>query len=669
MSPFLKPRWVLILLLVALFACALPPSATAASDGQPGSEELAFMEIEEVYSAAKHWQEIKDAPASVTVVTRDEIKKYGYRNLSDILTNVRGFYITNDRKYEQLGFRGITHQGGDGNILLELVDGHTYNENMYGSVFLGNEFGIDIDLIRRVEVVRGPGSALFGSNALLGIVNVITKNGQDINGLYLKSESGSYSTYKGGFIYGNKFSNGIDIICSATLLDSAGRDFYFKEFNTSNTLNGNARSMDGEGVWNAFLKAAYGELNLTANIHARDKDVPTAAYNTTFGDNRFQISDQRGFIEMKWDHSIDDSTGMMLKAYYDQYLYTGRYPMDDDLSVLNKDETLSRRLGTEFKISRSIGSSNLMTAGAEVSSYFTAEQKNYNVDPWDSRFDQNHPYNTWSGYLQDEWRPLSWLKLVAGARYDYFTTFGGQVSPRVGIILQPTRDNTVKLIYGEAFRCPNLYELYYDDGRTQRANPDLKPESLNSYEFVWEHEFTTVWKGSVGAFHYEINDLITSVAMEDGEHFQYQNISSVTSNGVEAELSANWPGVLRGSLSYSYQDAVDDATGRWLANSPRHLVKSSITLPVYSDKLFFGIMCRYMSRRQTRDGEDLGDNVVADASLFARNFLKDMKGLEVSFQVFNLFDERYCDPVGVEHVQQSIEQNGRNFWIKVSYHF
>lgn len=663
-------RGVITLALLASLTIWLPRFARCeALEGESGSEELAFMEIGDVYSAAKRWQEIKDAPASVTVISDDDIKKYGYRNLSDALRNVSDFYITNDRNYEQLGVRGITHLGGHGNLLLELVDGHTYNDGVYGSFFLGNEFGIDIDLIKRIEVVRGPGSALYGSNALLGVVNVITKKGEDVGGLYVKSETGSYDTYKGGVIYGNKFAGGLDVICAGSILESGGQDLHFKEFDNFGASHGRVSGADGEEAWNGFIKASLGEVSLTAASHLRDKNVPTAAYGTTFGDDRFETTDRRSFLEGKWDHPLGDDKSLELRAYYDDYAYIGRYPYDSPPAALNKDETASERAGAEMKYSQKLWASNLMTLGAEASSYYTSEQKNYDVNGA-TYLDDNHPFNTWSAYAQDEWSVFPWLRIVAGFRFDYFTTFGAETSPRAGLILQPTRDNVVKLLYGQAFRAPNLYELYYNDGgATQLANPDLRPETLHSYEAIWEHEFSSVWKSTAGVFRYEVQDLIAPVDVGTAGVLRFENINSVTANGLQAGLEANFPSVVKASLSYSYQDVTDDATGGWLPNSPRHLAKVKFVFPVYRDKVFLAALCRYMSERRTRDNGETGQNTVADLSLYARDFVKGYERLEVSLQVLNLFDERYSDPVSIEHRQQSIEQNGRNFWLKVSYLF
>jgi iron complex outermembrane receptor protein len=646
----------LSILIPALFL----PTLSICFAEEPTNEELAFMEIEDVFAAAKHLQEIKDAPSAVTIVTDEEIARFGYRNLSDVLRNMRGFYVTNDRSYEFIGFRGISRLGDHGNLLLQLVDGHTYNESIYGSIFMGNELGLDIDLIKKIEIVRGPGSALFGSNALLGILNIIPKKGEDINGLYTKTEAGSYDTYKGAAIYGKKFENGLDVIVSAGALDSGGQDFFFKEF------NGIAGDADGEKAFGGFTKLIYEELSLTAAGHLREKHVPTAAFGADFNDNRFETTDIRSFVEGKWEHRFLNGSELTARFYYDQYSFHARYPFEGQI---NKDRAYDDWVGSEVRYLQKIGKSHLASVGMEAAYHLRANQENFDVDPYRVLLDDRRTFGAWSAYAQDEWDVLPWMRLTGGARFDYFSLGEGHehLSPRVGAIFKPMEDGTLKLLYGQSFRFPNLFELYYSDqGESAKANPNLRPETLDAYEIVWEQQLNPVVKSTLSAFRYEIHDLIITVEDPSTGVGQHRNLDLAVSNGIEAGLEFYWPSIFRGGLSYSFQEATDDATGKWLPNSPRHLVKMRGGVPLFKGKLFAAVLCRYMSERLTRDALTVNDVVVTDITFYTQNVFK---RLNVSFGILNLFDEDYSDPVSSDHDQQSVLQNGRNFWVKASYLF
>jgi outer membrane receptor for ferrienterochelin and colicins len=146
-------------------------------------EELMKIEVASVTGAAKHEQRVTEAPSSVTVITAAEIRSFGWRTLGEALRSVRGFYATYDRNYTYLGVRGFARPTDYNNRVLFLIDGHRINDNVYDAGYVGTETPIDLDLIERIEVIRGPGSALYGSSAFFGVVNIITRRGGSIGGV------------------------------------------------------------------------------------------------------------------------------------------------------------------------------------------------------------------------------------------------------------------------------------------------------------------------------------------------------------------------------------------------------------------------------------------------------------------------------------------------------
>jgi outer membrane receptor protein involved in Fe transport len=190
-------------------------------------EELANMEV---YSASKHMQRTSDAPSSVTVITRDEIQKYGYRTLADILSSVRGFYNSYDRADRFVGVRGIERPGDYNSHLLLLVDGHRLNDNVYDMALLGQEFPIDLDLVERVEIIRGPSSSLYGSNAFLAVINVVTRKPQQLRGFEVTFEPSSFGSYQGLGSYGGQVK-GMSIVLPTSFYRSAGQTLVLIEEN------------------------------------------------------------------------------------------------------------------------------------------------------------------------------------------------------------------------------------------------------------------------------------------------------------------------------------------------------------------------------------------------------------------------------------------------------
>src|SRR5258708_4815693 len=177
--------------------------------------QLMQIEIPTVVAASKHEQKVTDAPSSVTIITADEIKRYGYRTLADVLRSVQGFQVSYDRNHAFLGARGLSLGDFNSRILL-LVDGHRVNNNLTDGAYIDTAFILDVDLSDRVEVIRGPGSVLYGNNAFFGVINVITREGKQVNGVEGSFNYGSYDTYKGRVTIGEQFTNGLHFLVSGT---------------------------------------------------------------------------------------------------------------------------------------------------------------------------------------------------------------------------------------------------------------------------------------------------------------------------------------------------------------------------------------------------------------------------------------------------------------------
>src|ERR1041385_3519920 len=221
-------RW-----LSGVLPCLASITLTSAAADQPVADDdftrldlsqLMQVKVPIVYGASKHDQKITEAPSDVCSSDLDDIKQFGYRTLGDILSGVRDLYINSDRVYQSLGIRGVSRLGDFGGRVLLTIDGHRLNEPIYDSTFFGQDFPLDVDLIERVEVIRGPGSALYGNNAFFGIVNVVTRKGRDLQGAEVSALAGDFDTYGGRFSFGKQFKNGVEVVASGTYLDTQGQE-------------------------------------------------------------------------------------------------------------------------------------------------------------------------------------------------------------------------------------------------------------------------------------------------------------------------------------------------------------------------------------------------------------------------------------------------------------
>ena len=663
-SAFLTKILPGLFLLVFLVLTECPLNASV----KPG--DLTDLSLEDlmnitVYGASRFEQRLTDAPSSITIVTADEIKKYGYRTVADVLKSLRGFHVSYDRNYSYLGMRGFGRTGDYNSRFLLLVDGHRINENIYDSIFVGTDFILDVDLIDRIEVIRGPSSSLYGSNAFFGVINVITRKGNAVGGAEVSGEAGSFDTYKGRLTYGRKFDSGFDAVLSGSLYDSNGKGrLFFKEFDDPSTNNGIADKGDYDRNYSLFSKMSFHDFALEGAFSSRTKGIPTASFGTDFNDRRNQTVDELGYVYLKYEREFRDLFTLMARLFYNSYEYKGTYVYSD---VLNKDTARGQWWGGELLLGKTLFQKHKVSIGAEYQVNAKQQQRNYDEDPFAEFLNDKRHSKKWAVYVQDEFTLTKGIIFNAGVRYDRYYSFGSTVNPRLALICEPFEKAVFKLLYGTAFRAPNAYETYYAaEAGALKSNPGLKPEKIRTYEVVYEHYLGDRLRLTGTAFNYRISDLIRQVEDPADGFLVFQNIEKIRAKGLELELEAKWGNGLQGRISYTFQEARDGETGSVPVNSPQHLAKLNLISPLFHGKLFAGVELQYVSKRKTLENNTSDDFFTANITLSSQKLVR---GLELSASVYNLFDKRYGDPGSSEHRMDIIEQDGRVFRVKLTYKY
>jgi iron complex outermembrane receptor protein len=504
-------------------------------------EEL--MKIQVVYAASKHEQKLGEAPSSITIITGDDIRKYGYRTLADILQSVRGFYVTYDRDYDYVGVRGFGRPGDYNTRVLLLVDGVRVNENVYDMAPIGTDFPMDIDLIERVEIIRGPSSSLYGTNAFFGVINVVTKPCPDLTGFQAQGGAGSHGAYKGRCSYGHEFSNGVELFLSGSGFTEQGQDLNFHEFNDPMIHNGIAEGCDGSKYQDYLVKSSYRGFNVLAGFSTREKHVPTGAWGTVLNDPRTRTIDERGFLAVEFQRTIRPEMELLNRVCFQNYHYDGYYVFDyaeagapPELMV-NIDRANGQWWGGESALNWNVTRKHHFTLGTEIRYNTRIDQVNYDEGSNIYYLDDHQNSTIWALFGEDEFHLRKELILNAGVRYDNYETFGGATNPRLGVIYSPFKATNFKLLYGAAFRAPNAYELYYNDGgNSQKGNPDLSPERIQTYEAIWEQYFGEHFRSEMSVYRYTIRDLISLTIDPTDELLVFRNVDRIDANGVEMEL-------------------------------------------------------------------------------------------------------------------------------------
>jgi iron complex outermembrane receptor protein len=630
-------------------------------------DQLGRLEVDRVEGASKFLQEVTKAPASITIIKAKEIQDYGYSTLADILRSARGFYVSYDRTYEYVGVRGFSRPGDYNTRVLLMVDGHRINDALYDQASVGTELPFDVSLIDRVEIIRGPGSSLYGTSAFLAVVNVITKTAGELKAVEAEVEVGSLGTTRGRMTLAHRTAGGVGVILSASAYRSQQQaHLYFPEFDSPETNGGYADDLDADEYKRLFGSVSVGGLTLQGVYGARTKNIPTASYGSIFNDPQTFTKDLRTYFNASYGRSIG-SGQLLVRSFADRYDYAGDYPYVFDGRSgrdVEKDSGNARWWGGEVTVRHPIGIRQTVVSGGEFRRVWRLDQSAFLET--DGRVVLDVRRTSWNGalYVQDDVRVTKHVDVSIGVRRDEGRDSAGATSARAAVIYSPWEPTTFKALFGGAFRAPNAYETYYHSG------PDrtLKAERIETSELVYEQYYGTHFQASASVFHNRIRDLITQRDVAEGDYLgvAFGNSGVTTANGVEIEASGTWGDVFSVRASQAAQRAEDDGSRTWLTNSPRHLLKINSRWTAIPKRMVLAYEGQYMSERLTLAGSVAPSHYLQNATL---SWKGPLKGVVLAAGVTNLGGVQFADPSSGELTQDTIGQNGRTFWARARLSF
>ncbi|MGA2571291.1 MAG: TonB-dependent receptor [Terracidiphilus sp.] len=645
---------------------ALLPGAGLAQD--TSVEDLTGLSLEDLtrtrlITASRHLDDPRKAPAVVTVIEGDEIRRYGWRTLAELLRSVTGFYTAYDRTYTYAGTRGFLQSGDYNARILLLIDGHRINENVYDSAMIGTEFFLDLNLIDRVEIVRGPGSSLYGTNAELAVVNVFTRRPDKRLGLEATSD---YQTYLGrtGELTASFRLHELDGIVSGSLYRSNGQSpMYFPEFDSPDTNNGLADNLDGDRFDHAFASLRRGSLHIEGLFGVRRKLVPNASYGDIFNDpDNFSI-DKRGFVEATYNRSSASHIDFDLRVYYDAYRFYASYATtaDDNTGrAVEINSAVADWTGIEAVVGRRFGQQRIV-AGASGEYNLRINQKSYYIGQPYFLNDNRSPWLA-AVFGEAELNPSKWLCLSLGGRIDYYSTDGAAASPRVAMMYLPTANTSLKYVFSRAFRAPDPYDQY-DVDIGFFGNATLQPEDIYSHTVILDHRFGKWGSVSLNGFADTLNKTIEEHVDPSSGSTVFVNQQGDRGRGLEFEALAKSASGWSGRASYSYVQTRQKLDGRPAMNSPKNLAKFNGSAPIlnFAD---LGVELLYNGSQMNYAGQRISPSFLANATLATRAL---RSGWEFSVSCYNLFDRKWATPTGPEIAAPATVQDGRTYRVHVAY--
>ncbi|MBI5107944.1 MAG: TonB-dependent receptor [Rhodocyclales bacterium] len=631
---------------LVLASVAGSPWAESGRQGAtPMLEDLLEMRVS---SAARRLQTPAEAPSMVKVITAGEIHRLGWRTLGEALASLPGLHTSYDRSYTYLGVRGFGRPGDFTSRVLLLVDGQPINDGIYDQAPIGSEFPVDMSLVERIEFVPGAGSVMYGGNALLAVINVVTRSGAGL-GKRLQVGVGQGGASSLGVSAGWRDDAGNDGLLAATRERSRGHDLYFESYQAAGA-NAWSRGLDHEANDRFFAQFRRGGFAASLILHDRTKGLPGGSFGIDLNTPGSRVRDRRMHAHASYDHQISTATGVHGQAYAMEVLYNGEWMYS---AVSQPDGMVARGFGGEASVTTTALSGHTLLAG--ISLRRDTERRQFSAS-----LNSNTPRSAIGIFVQDDIALVDRVILSAGLRYDEVRagTNYQYLSPRLALIMQAGPNTVVKAISGTAFRPPNAYETDYAFTGTNIANPALRSERNRTDELGVVHEFGGDSSLSGSLYRTRIRDLISIERDPTTNLQQHHNVGRVDARGIELEASSRIGIVsVRGGLSWQ---RVRHEGGADVANTPAQLAKLVLDAPMPGG-LRLGWESHYVGTRTTDSGlvgttgVRIGGYGVSHATLTG-NMGRDT---EWQFRLHNVFDRAYGNVVGSEYntnfpgVQQS----------------
>lgn len=711
----MKIKFLHLFILILIFPCYF----TAHSQEIDSTSAINLFELSledlmniEIVSAVRQNQNISDAPSIVSVITENQIKERGYLSVDEALNSIAGLDVITDHFQPNLGIRGINGGLRSWSRLVKvMIDGQNVSFRSSADNFLDASL-IPIEAIEKIEVIRGPNSALFGKNAFLGVVNIITKSGSTLKNSSISNylaEINKNSSFGLSAVWGGKKEN-FDFIFASSYSQTDHSGLIPENVPGRTIYTDQDVSVKNESYpLSVFTKLSFekediGKFVFDANQQIINSNAEFLDWGTLTHNNKIslfnsyeRITYTKDFLEnLNTNVSVSHSTG---KPYKHEILDTDSDPsewIERDVSYSGYD--------ISGNVSYNLDEINNFTLGLDYTSDIHDHQKYYTVNSVGAKTlnpggtDGVKDFNNLGIYLQMIFNPakffnfnyLNNLTLTAGYRFDYHNIYGDVLTYRLAAVYHITQQLSTKLMYGTSFNAPSSVQLYsnYITPGGIVGNPELKPEKAKTLEWALMGKIIDNVNFSTNIFYTEIDDKIEYL-LPYGQisNVTAENVSNIYSAGIEAELNASLYNNT-GYINYSFQKSILEKTDPVLqeirintALYPSHMIKFGdiLHLPKYYSNI--NIEGKFISSRIASDQ----NNFIYDPINYSINrysldpyFILDLTisstSLEIfensktklSFKIQNLLDTKFYYPGFLNY---DIPGLGRAFYFRFTQHF
>lgn len=693
--------------------------------------DLKLLALHQVTATSRFVEDIEDAPSSVTIINRQELRAFGYPTIAEALRGTRGIALSYDRVYWSAAIRGLGDPRDYNNRLLVLQDGTVMNDNILAASFIGNDARADLDDVQRIEVVRGPGSLVYGTGALSGVVNLVPRGKDEETSAHVSAgtyENGTLRARAGLYLNFNKAKTA-GMWASVSGARSDGFDLNIEPRRAPGTQE-TAQQVDAFRSIGTAGRVWYGPITAQWFFHSRSQHAPTGPYSMRFNDARALYEDQRFMTEVRAEPKISKFLSIMARAYAHHYAYHGHYVyeappvegIDEDYAgtwfggearaIVTPNKTLRVTVGAEVQGNPQadmIGCGNYTANDGQCPPI--ANDQNGNI-VGDSYLDVKQSYVTGAVYGLTDWGIKKWLRISAGIRGDFSSLLEPQLVARGAIILKLWMGGVIKLMGGNAFRRPSIFErLYWDGGASfiQAEDPKgsqdppyvrggLQAETIINGELEISQRFRENWTALVSGHISHMDNIITSFEIDSttgvptpGTGFvQFRNSRSPAVNpGVDVELRRDWRQGWMLSMFYGFQRpqfsglTADDPfvvaypnllNNPRLKNAPEHLAGLRGVMPIVPELASIGLRVTLEGARRVTYADNPTTETNESAELTKPSFVADLTlsgnvkrlGVGYVFGVYNVANQRYDLPITETYYSRLSPQNGRTFLANIN---
>ncbi len=658
---------------------------------------------------------------SISVITGEQIKTMGATELSEVIATIPGIHVSLEALSQDpvYSVRGIANESNS--QILMMLNGARITTPLHSSM----DFGPSVPLaaVERIEVIRGPGSAVYGADAFAGVINIITKKAADIERAQLGVRAGNWGSQSGWGLYGDHWrdwdvsanvqyqgtdgdSGRIIEADTQTLFDRffesrashapGGMNTAFKSINSHlnlqrkhwdigfwayNILNSGTRAgsggtldPDGKADGDQYL----GDIRFSTEDWFDDWEFQThlsylnsglAGDIHTFPDNaRFPI-DENGDIQFnpRQDPNEPDRYTTFVDGTIDVIDYTQQIPSIELTSIFTGLDQHQFRFSTGFRYESIVTNKHLTNYGRGTISGnnppLVVNDTLKDVTGTEFSFLKDTHRTIWSGVLQDEWQLMDDLQLTSGVRYDHYSDFGSTVNPRLALVWDIDPELTGKLMYGRAFRAPNFYELSLQNNPILRRNFALKPETINTGELAFDYRPFSSLRTALNFYYYHIEDLITPVL--NGNVLQYQNFGEQDGYGTEFEW--NWQFSEEWNLTgnYAWQYSRSASTKIRVTGVPEHQFYFAANWR-FLPKWQFQTQLNWVGARAWSQDRPLNDYQSVDFTLRSNKLCGH---INFAASLRNAFDNNNFEPARIQGYPSNYPLPGRSYYLETSIDF